>query len=165
MAGLETTEEMFDLRMSQGARPLYEKVKAFIREEVIRRRGFERLVLGASGGVDSSVSLYLAADVMLVTPLRDGMNLIAKEFCASRVDERGVLVLSEFAGAADELTRALLVNPHDVDGVANAMERALAMPPAEQARRLRPMRPAPSGTVRARLAQSMTDQTAQRRAS
>ena len=62
------------------------------------------------------VALYRAADVMLVTPLRDGMNLVAKEFVAARTDEDGVLVLSEFAGAADELAEALLVNPYDVDG-------------------------------------------------
>ena len=57
-----------------------------------------------------------AADVMLVTPLHDGMNLVAKEFVASQITDRGVLVLSEFAGAAYELTEALLVNPHDIEG-------------------------------------------------
>ena len=60
------------------------------------------------------VALYRAADVMLVTPLRDGMNLVAKEFVASRTDGDGVLVLSEFAGAASELAEALQVNPYDV---------------------------------------------------
>ena len=64
---------------------------------------------------EEMVALYLAADVMLVTALRDGMNLVAKEYVASRVDNRGVLVLSEFAGAADELGSAILVNPHDID--------------------------------------------------
>src|SRR5690606_7898959 len=59
-------------------------------------------------------ALYRAADVMLVTPLRDGMNLVAKEYVASRVDNTGVLVLSEFTGAARELRSALLVNPHDL---------------------------------------------------
>lgn len=83
------------------------------------------------------VALYLAADVMLVTPLRDGMNLIAKEFVASRLDERGVLILSEFAGAAEELRAALLVNPHDVDGLADAMARSLEIEPPEQRRRMR----------------------------
>ena len=71
--------------------------------------------------------MYLAADVMLVTPLRDGMNLVAKEFVASRVDDDGVLVLSEFAGAAAELGDALLVNPYDIDGTAAAIGRALAI--------------------------------------
>jgi trehalose 6-phosphate synthase/phosphatase len=66
------------------------------------------------------VALYRAADVMLVTPVRDGMNLVAKEFVASRSDGDGVLVLSEFAGAASELAEALLVNPFDVDASAAA---------------------------------------------
>ena len=80
---------------------------------------------------------YLAADVALVTPLKDGMNLVAKEYCATRVSKDGVLVLSEFAGAAAELQRAaLLVNPYDVEGVADALRRALDMPRAEQRARM-----------------------------
>ena len=87
------------------------------------------------------VAFYRAADVMLVTPLRDGMNLVAKEFVASRVDERGVLLLSELAGAAAELgAGALLVNPYDVDGTSDAILRALAMPQGEQRERMRAMR-------------------------
>lgn len=82
------------------------------------------------------VALYRAADVMLVTPLRDGMNLVAKEYVASRVDEQGVLVLSEFAGAAAELQEALIVNPYDVSGVAQAIQRAIEMPPDEQRLRM-----------------------------
>ena len=85
-------------------------------------------------------ALYRAADVMLVTPLRDGMNLVAKEFCASRVDDRGVLVLSELAGAATELREALLVNPFDLDSMVAAIGRALAMPAAEQSARMRALR-------------------------
>lgn len=85
-------------------------------------------------------ALYRAADVLLVTPLRDGMNLVAKEFVASRVDGDGVLVLSEFAGAADELTRALIVNPYDVDGMAESINLALTMPRAERRDRMRAMR-------------------------
>ena len=69
------------------------------------------------------VALYRAADVMLVTPLRDGMNLVAKEYVASRVDDDGVLVLSEFAGAVAELDGAITVNPYDVEGVASAIRR------------------------------------------
>jgi trehalose 6-phosphate synthase/phosphatase len=83
------------------------------------------------------VALFRAADVMLVTPLRDGMNLVAKEFIASRTDEDGVLVLSEFAGAADELGEALLVNPYDIDGCADAIARALTMTAAERGARMR----------------------------
>jgi trehalose 6-phosphate synthase/phosphatase len=89
---------------------------------------------------DMVLGLCRAADVMLVTPLRDGMNLVAKEFAASRVDEDGVLILSEFAGAADELTDALLVNPYDVDGTAEAIHRALTMEAAERRRRIRALR-------------------------
>jgi trehalose 6-phosphate synthase len=89
---------------------------------------------------EEMVALYLAADVMLVTALRDGMNLVAKEYVASRFDNRGVLVLSEFAGAADELGSALLINPHDIGGVKDAIIRAVEMPAAEQARRMRSLR-------------------------
>jgi trehalose 6-phosphate synthase len=86
------------------------------------------------------VALYRAADVMLVTPLRDGMNLVAKEYVASRVDNTGVLVLSEFTGAARELRNALLVNPHDVSALVSRMERALRMPLREQEIRMQSMR-------------------------
>jgi trehalose 6-phosphate synthase/phosphatase len=85
-------------------------------------------------------ALYCAADVMLVTPLRDGMNLVAKEFVASRTDGDGVLILSEFAGAVNELTDALVVNPYDVDGVAAAMARALLMEEGERRSRMRALR-------------------------
>lgn len=84
--------------------------------------------------------LYRAADVMLVTPLRDGMNLVAKEFVASRPDEDGVLVLSEFAGAASELGEALHVNPYDLDGTARAIRQALDMPREERRQRMRALR-------------------------
>ncbi len=89
---------------------------------------------------EEMVALYLAADVMLVTALRDGMNLVAKEYVASRIDHRGVLVLSEFAGAADELGMALRVNPHDIDALKDAIVRAIRMPGAEQGRRMRALR-------------------------
>lgn len=80
--------------------------------------------------------LYSLANVALVTPFRDGMNLIAKEYVAARRDQTGVLILSEMAGAAHELTDALLVNPYDVRGMAEAMAQALAMPPDEQRQRM-----------------------------
>jgi trehalose 6-phosphate synthase/phosphatase len=86
------------------------------------------------------LALYRAADVFVVTPLRDGMNLVAKEFVASRVDEDGTLVLSEFAGAADELKEALLVNPYDVDGVADAIHRAFTMDEHQRRWRMRAAR-------------------------
>ncbi len=85
------------------------------------------------------VALYRAADVALVTPLRDGMNLVAKEYVASKGDGGGVLILSEFAGAAQELGEVLLVNPNDVLGVARAIGRALDMPDGGQRDRLRAM--------------------------
>jgi len=80
-------------------------------------------------------ALYRAADVLVVTPIRDGMNLVAKEFIAARTDGDGVLVLSEFTGAAAELAEALLVNPYDLEGSADALWRALQMP--EEERRIR----------------------------
>jgi trehalose 6-phosphate synthase/phosphatase len=86
------------------------------------------------------VALYRAADAMLVTPLRDGMNLVAKEFIASRTDGDGVLVLSEFAGASWELPEALQVNPYDLEATAESYYRALTMDEEERRRRLRPLR-------------------------
>jgi trehalose 6-phosphate synthase len=73
---------------------------------------------------------YRLADVALVTPLKDGMNLVAKEYCACQVDGNGVLVLSEFAGAAEQMGgSAVLVNPYDIEGVADAIKRAVTMTP------------------------------------
>jgi trehalose 6-phosphate synthase/phosphatase len=86
------------------------------------------------------VALYRAADVMLVTPIRDGMNLVAKEYVASRIDDDGVLVLSEFAGAAEELREAVIVNAYDVEALAQGIRRALTMGPAERSTRMRAMR-------------------------
>jgi alpha,alpha-trehalose-phosphate synthase [UDP-forming] len=85
-------------------------------------------------------ALYRAADVMLVTSLQDGMNLVAKEYVACRVADPGVLVLSEFAGAAHEMRSALLVNPYDLDGLQDVIVRALEMPPADMRRRMRSLR-------------------------
>ncbi|HUY19632.1 MAG TPA: trehalose-6-phosphate synthase [Candidatus Binataceae bacterium] len=86
------------------------------------------------------VAYYQAADIALLTPLRDGMNLVAKEFVASHLSDDAVLILSEFAGAAEELTEALLVNPYDTDAVARRLRQAIEMDPAEKATRLRAMR-------------------------
>jgi trehalose 6-phosphate synthase len=85
-------------------------------------------------------ALYSAADVMLVTALRDGMNLVAKEYVASRHDERGALILSEFAGAADELTAAYLVNPYDIKALKITMVQAATAAPGELTHRMRSMR-------------------------
>lgn len=86
------------------------------------------------------VAYYRAADVMLVTPLRDGMNLVAKEYVATRFDNTGVLVLSQFAGAARELTRALLVNPRDLDQMVQTFHEAMDMPAEDQAMRMAVLR-------------------------
>ena len=88
------------------------------------------------------VALYRAADVMLVTPLRDGMNLVAKEYAASRIDEQGVLVLSEFAGAADELVDAVVVNPHDPEALRRAILDAVDMRPKDARERMIALREA-----------------------
>lgn len=86
------------------------------------------------------VSYYLAADVMLVTPLRDGMNLVAKEYIATRLDNTGVLVLSEFAGAAEQYRRALLINPRDFEEFGAVLKRALTLPRREMIMRMAVMR-------------------------
>jgi trehalose-6-phosphate synthase len=86
------------------------------------------------------IAYYRAADVMAVTPFADGMNLVAKEYVASRINGDGALVLSEFAGAARELRSALLVNPYDVDGVAEGLARALTLDEAERRQRMSAMR-------------------------
>ncbi|MEJ2482005.1 MAG: trehalose-6-phosphate synthase [Gemmatimonadota bacterium] len=91
-------------------------------------------------GFEELVAAYLAADVMLVTPLADGMNLVAKEYIASRTSDDGLLVLSEFAGAAAELREAVLVNPLDLDGLAETLLYAVTITPEDAAERMRPLR-------------------------
>jgi alpha,alpha-trehalose-phosphate synthase [UDP-forming] len=142
-----------DAALVQVASPSRQNVEAYqqLREEVeflVGRINGEHGHIGASAiyylhhsyPPEEMAALYLAADVMLVTALRDGMNLVAKEFVAACTDDRGVLVLSEFAGAADELSGALLVNPHDIDGLKDAIERAAAMDPHEVRSRMRKLR-------------------------
>jgi trehalose 6-phosphate synthase/phosphatase len=82
------------------------------------------------------IALYTACDLALITPLRDGMNLVAKEFVASRKDQRGVLVISEMAGAAKELSAALLINPNDINETATAIYKGLTMHEEEQRQRM-----------------------------
>jgi trehalose 6-phosphate synthase len=142
-----------DVTLVQVANPSRERVQAYmlLRDEIeltvgringdfgtishqaisYHHRGYPR---------EEMVALYLAADVMLVTALRDGMNLVAKEYVASRFDNDGVLVLSEFTGASDELRRSLRINPHDIDGLKDAIVQAIEMPRIERARRMRAMR-------------------------
>ena len=78
-------------------------------------------------------ALYRAADIMVVTPYRDGMNLVAKEYVACRYEDDGALVLSEFAGAADELRQAWLVNPYDINGMKAALLEAYRAPQGHDA--------------------------------
>lgn len=90
---------------------------------------------------DELLAYYRASEIALVTPLKDGMNLVCKEFCACDVDDRGVLILSEFAGAAAQLHKhSLIVNPYDIEGVANAIHAAFHMPYPERAKRMRRLR-------------------------
>jgi trehalose 6-phosphate synthase len=142
-----------DVTLIQVASPSRERVEAYmqLRDEIeltVGRINGDHDTVGHSAirylhhsyPREEMVALFLAADVMLVTALRDGMNLVAKEYIASRVDGRGVLVLSEFTGAADELTQALKVNPHDIQGVKEAIMTAIEMPVSEQRRRMRALR-------------------------
>ncbi len=89
---------------------------------------------------EEMAALFLAADVMLVTPLRDGMNLVAKEYVTSRHDLGGALVLSEFAGAYHELHQAFVCNPHDIEGLKQTILRAIHTPARDKARIMRALR-------------------------
>ncbi len=91
---------------------------------------------------DELMAMYRTADVMLITPFRDGMNLVAKEYVATRFDESGALVLSEFAGAAHQLQDALIVNPYDIDGMKQKIVEAVEMDPEESRRRMHSLREA-----------------------
>jgi trehalose 6-phosphate synthase/phosphatase len=121
----------------------YERMKKGIEEQVGRINGqfgsvswTPILYQYRSLSFESLVALYTISDVALVTPLRDGMNLIAKEYVASRTDQSGVLVLSEMAGAARELGEALIINPNNRQEIAKALKEALNMPLVEQRRRV-----------------------------
>jgi trehalose 6-phosphate synthase len=142
-----------DTVLVQVATPSRERVEHYVhmRETIEQKVGHINGVFGSIAGPvvhyfnqsmprEELAALYRAADVMLVTPYRDGMNLVAKEYVAARGDLAGALVLSEFAGAAAELKQAFLVNPHDIAGVKNQLVRALRIEPDEAARRMRAMR-------------------------
>ncbi len=142
-----------DTVLVQLATPSRERVESYrlLREDIERQVG---RINGEFGDVgrpvvqylhravprDELIAFFVAADVMLVTPLRDGMNLVAKEYVACRSDLGGALVLSEFTGAAVELKQAYLVNPHDLDGVKDAVVAALNQQPEDGRRRMRAMR-------------------------
>jgi trehalose 6-phosphate synthase len=149
----ENRVDVEDITLVQVASPSRERVKAYmqLRDEI-------ELTVGRINGDfgtmshqaisyhhhgyprDEMVALYLAADILLITALRDGMNLVAKEYVASRFDDDGVLILSEFAGASDELKRALLVNPHDIEGLKQTIVDAIGMPARERMSRMRSLR-------------------------
>lgn len=132
---------------SRGTLPAYKQLhEECLRcaEELNQRYGSESyrpVVMVAEHHSQAAVyELYRAADICLVTSLHDGMNLVAKEFVASRDDEQGVLLLSTFAGASRELLEALIVNPYDAAMMSEAMLQALIMGPDEQHERMRRMR-------------------------
>jgi trehalose 6-phosphate synthase len=137
----------------QAAAPTRSKLPAYgalqreaerLAEDINARHGsdsYRPIVLVARHHEPNEVfELFRAADACIVSSLHDGMNLVAKEFVAARDDEQGVLVLSTFAGASRELSEALMVNPYDTNAMAEALERALAMPEREQRERMRLMR-------------------------
>ena len=141
------------MALVQVASPSRQNVEAYqqLRQEVevlVGRINGEHGQIGASAiyylhhsyPPEEMAALYLAADVMLVTALRDGMNLVAKEYVAARSDDRGALVLSEFTGASDELTGAILVNPHDIAGLKDAITYAAHLDPREARKRMRRLR-------------------------
>jgi trehalose 6-phosphate synthase len=127
--------------------PAYQKLRIDIEQIVGRINGSYRVpgwapvsYLYRTLPFEEVIAYYVAADVMLVTPLRDGMNLVAKEYAACRTGNDGVLILSEFAGAAEQLRSALIVNPYDIDSVVRTISYATTMPEAEQRQRMRRLR-------------------------
>jgi trehalose 6-phosphate synthase len=137
----------------QVATPSRERVEHYraLRDEIERQVGHINGDFGTVGhpavhylhhsySRNELAALYRSADVMLVTPLRDGMNLVAKEYVAARTDLGGALVLSEFTGAAGELKQAFLVNPHDIDSTKHAILSAVQIDQRSAARRMRAMR-------------------------
>ena len=142
-----------DVVFVQVATPSRERVGQYrrLRDEIDRLVGRLNGDLGTIGSPaihylhnsypkEEMAALFRAADVMVVTPLRDGMNLVAKEYVACRYDDQGALVLSEFAGAADELRQAFMVNPYDINGMKAAIVSAMDADPRDLARRMKAMR-------------------------
>jgi trehalose 6-phosphate synthase len=142
-----------DTVLVQLATPSRERVDSYkeMREDIERQVGHINGEYGEVGHPivhylhrpvprEELIAFFVAADVMLVTPLRDGMNLVAKEYVACRSDLGGALVLSEFTGAAAELRQAYLTNPHHLEGVKDAIEAALNQTPEEGRQRMRALR-------------------------
>jgi len=128
--------------------PEYQRFETEVRQaadDVNRRFGANGhpppiLLLIEHHGIEAVLEYFRAADICMVTSLHDGMNLVSKEFVAAHDDERGVLILSQFAGASRELLDALIVNPYHIDQVADALHEALSMPEHEQEVRMRSLR-------------------------
>jgi len=125
----------------------YEHERHLLEQEISQVNGDHGLVgrpivhyLHKNLPFDELLAMYVAADIMLVTPFRDGMNLVAKEYVMSRTDLTGRLVLSEFAGAAAELRGAFIVNPHDLDGVKEGIRSAVRAGSKEERQRMSRMR-------------------------
>ncbi len=149
----EGTLALEDAVFVQVATPSRERVEQYriLRDEIDRLVGRINGDLGSIGRPaisymhssqprEEMAALYRAADIMVVTPYRDGMNLVAKEYVACRFDDDGALVLSEFAGASDELRQAWLVNPYDINGMKAALLEAHRADKRELTRRMRAMR-------------------------
>ena len=139
--------------LMQVAMPTRERVDAYrvLRDEVERTVGQINGEYGVLGSTaihylrhsyprEEMVAMFVAADIMLVTPLRDGMNLVAKEYVSCRNDLGGALVLSEFTGAWHELHQAFICNPHDIEGIKQTIMRAISAPEDERRRRMKAMR-------------------------
>jgi trehalose-6-phosphate synthase len=157
----QAVERMLELHPSMVGRYTFVQIAAPSRSSLDEYQNFEARVRGLVQRINQRFSngsyqpiilkaehheqddlqrYYRAADVCMVTSLHDGMNLVAKEFIAARDDERGVLILSQFTGAARELHEALIINPYHIEQGAEALHRALIMPEIEQRERMRSMR-------------------------
>ncbi len=158
---LRAVEELFGHELTSAAEAVFVQIAVPSREDIAAyddmRRSIEELVGRINGQYaepgrmavhylrrglpqEDLAAYYLAADVMVVTPFQDGMNLVAKEYVASRIHDDGVMVLSEFAGAAHELKQSIMVNPFDIDGVTSALDQAVRLPEDEAKTRMKKMR-------------------------
>jgi trehalose 6-phosphate synthase len=158
---LRAVEELFENKLTTAAETVFVQIAVPSREAIDayeKMREDIELLVGRINGAHADpgrvavhylyrslpqeelVAYYLAADVIVVTPFQDGMNLVVKEYVATRTDNSGVVVLSEFAGAAHELKDALFANPFDIDAVTSSLDQAIRLPEEDAARRMRRMR-------------------------
>ncbi len=158
---LRAVEELFENKLTDANETVFVQIAVPSRENIGAYEDMRRSIEGLVGRINGThsqqsrvavhylykslaqedlVAYYMAADVLVVTPFRDGMNLVAKEYAASRINNDGVIVLSEFAGAARELKGALLVNPFDIDAVTSALDQSLRLATDDETRRMTRMR-------------------------